>query len=352
MYYRPCGVFDETYSKDLAVVRTRLGWAFIAGSLAFLFLLPMFFSSAIIANINSIGIVIVSVLGLQIVTGYTGQISLGQAAFMAVGGYTSFILSVHLGFPFLIVLPASGLSAGAVGIVFGIPSLRLKGFYLAMSTLAAQFIIPWLIVNAAPDITGGTSTMVLPPPSIGNWVFDSQQSMFFIIMILLSLSIFFSVNLFRSRVGRAFIAIRDNDLAAKVMGVDVFKYKLMAFFMSAFYAGIAGSLWVYWMRCVAVDHFTLANSIWFLGMLVVGGMGNILGAVLGAVSIRLLDLAVLAVGPQMGNVFPSIAAVATASLAPTVFGLTMMLFLIFEPRGLSHLWEKIRSIYRMWPFSY
>jgi branched-chain amino acid transport system permease protein len=320
--------------------------------LIILFILPFLVSGAIIANINSIGIIIISVLGLQIITGYTGQINLGQAAFMAVGAYTSFILSVHLNMSFLIALPASGLSAGIVGIIFGLPSLRLKGFYLAMSTLAAQFIIPWLIVNLAPDITGGTHTMVVPAPAIGNWEFNSQQRIFYLIMIMMILTIFLIINLFRSRVGRAFIAIRDNDLASEVMGVNVFKYKLMAFFMSAFYAGIAGSLWAYWMRSVSVDHFTLMNSVWYLGMVVIGGLGSVLGAILGTVFIRLLDITVLTIGPEIGNIFPSIAAIATASLAPMAFGLSMMLFLIFEPRGLSHLWGKIRSIYRMWPFSY
>jgi len=352
MYYRPCGVFDETYSEDVAVVRTPVGWSFFVGALLFLSILPSVSSGSFIANLNSIGIVVIAVLGLQLITGFTGQINLGQAAFMAVGGYTSLILSVNLNVPFLLVLPASGLSAGIAGIIFGLPSLRLKGFYLAMSTLAAQFIIPWLIVNAAPDITGGTKTMVLPAPKIWGVNFNSQERMFYIIMPAMVLTIFFITNLIRTRIGRAFISIRDNDLASEVMGVNVFKYKLIAFFMSSFYAGVAGSLWAYWMRCVSVEHFTLMNSIWYLGMIVVGGLGSVLGSILGTVFIRFLDFSVLAIGPMIGEIFPSIAALATASLGPTVFGLTMMLFLIFEPRGLAHLWDKLRFLYRIWPFSY
>ena len=350
--YRPCGVFDETFTQDLAIVRTKAHWALLFGSIILLFMLPTFFTGALLSNFNAIGITIISVLGLQVVVGYTGQISLGQAAFMCVGAYTSFLLSEYWHVPFLIAFLLSGITAGVVGIVFGLPSLRIKGFYLAMATLAAQFIIPWLIVNVRPDITGGTDTMVVQPPEIAGVKFDTQQLMFYVIMASMVISIYLTKNLVRTKVGRAFVAIRDNDLAAEVMGVGIFKYKLAAFFVSSFYAGIAGSLWAYWMRCVSVEHFSLMDSIWFLGMIVVGGMGSIPGAVMGTIFIRVLDILVKEIGPLLGEIVPSLAGTATAALAPTVFGLVMMLFLVFEPRGLAHLWERIKNFYRMWPFSY
>ncbi|MBU2552648.1 MAG: branched-chain amino acid ABC transporter permease [Proteobacteria bacterium] len=350
--YRPCGVFDETFTQDLAIVRTKAHWGLVFFALAFLVCLPALASGALLANMNAIGITIISVLGLQIVVGYTGQISLGQAAFMSVGSYTAFMLSTYLKAPFLIALPLSGLTTGLAGLVFGLPSLRIKGFYLAMATLAAQFIIPWLIVNVRPDLTGGTSTMVVQPPRIFGYKFHTQQHMFYLIMAVVVLSIYLTKNLVRTRVGRAFVAVRDNDLAAEVMGVSILRYKLSAFFVSSFYAGLAGGLWAYWMRCVSVDHFTLMDSIWFLGMLVVGGMGSISGAVMGTIFIRVLDILVKAIGPWLGEFFPSLAGAATAALAPTVFGLIMMLFLVFEPRGLAHMWERVKSFYRLWPFSY
>lgn len=349
---RPCGVFDETYTQDVAVVRTGAHWGIVTAALMLLFLVPQFLPGSFLANVNAVFITIISVLGLQIIVGYTGQISLGQAAFMSVGAYASFMLSVYWHFPFLLALPLSGISAGLVGIIFGLPSLRIKGFYLAMATLAAQFIIPWLIVNLYPEVTGGTRTMVVPPPTIGGVTFNSQLRMFYIIASLLVVSLYLVKNLVRTRVGRAFIAIRDNDLAAEVMGVGIFRYKLMAFFVSSFYAGIAGSLWAHWMRCVAVDHFTLLDSIWFLGMIVVGGLGSVSGAVMGTVFIRVLDILVKEIGPWLGEVFPSIAGAATASLGPTVFGLVMMLFLVLEPRGLAHRWERVKAFYRLWPFPY
>jgi len=350
--YRPCGVFDETFTQDLAIVRTTVHWILLLAALFVFSVFPMLAPGALLAHFNAIGITTISVVGLQIIVGYTGQISLGQAAFMSVGAYTSFVLSAYGNIPFLVALPASGVMAGLVGIIIGLPSLRIKGFYLAMATLAAQFIIPWLIVNVRPDITGGTSTMVVRPPHLFGCTLDSQQEMYYVIMALVAITLYLTRNLVRTRVGRAFVAIRDNDLAAEVMGISILKYKLTAFFVSSFYAGIAGSLWAYWMRCVSVDHFTLMDSIWQLGMLVVGGMGSIPGAVMGTVFIRVLDILVKDIGPFLGEMIPSLAGAATAAMAPTVFGLVMMLFLIFEPRGLAHMWDRIKSFCRMWPFSY
>ena len=350
--YRPCGTFDKTYAQDMAIVRTPQHWWLLIGGLILLLIMPLFASGRTVTLFNLIGISIVAVHGLSILTGYTGQISLGHAAFMAVGAYTTGSLAVYLKLPFWVALPCSGLTAGVVGMIFGLPSLRLKGFYLAMATLAAQFIIPWCIVNVRPDITGGTDTMVVPPPTIGNFIFSSQQSIFYIIMPVAILVTFFVRSLVRTRIGRTFTAIRDNDLAAEAMGISLFRYKLLAFFICSFYAGIAGSLWAYWMRAINVDHFTLGDSIWYLGMVIVGGVGSVPGAIFGTIFIRTLDLLVKNIGPWLGTVVPSLAGVAAAALDPFVFGLVILLFLIFEPRGLAHRWEMIKSYFRLWPFSY
>lgn len=351
--YRPCGTFDETYAQDMAIIRTPQHWGLLIGGLALLLILPLFASGRMLSLINLIGISVISAHGLSILTGYTGQISLGHTAFMCVGAYTTGLLAVYLKLPFWITLPCSGITAGVVGMIFGLPSLRLKGFYLAMATLAAQFIIPWLVVNVRPDITGGTDTMVVPPPRIGDFIFNSQQSIFYIIIPVAILVTFLVRSLVRTRIGRAFTAIRDNDLAAEAMGISLFRYKLMAFFLCSFYAGIAGCLWAYWMRAINVDHFTLFDSIWYLGMIIVGGMGSVPGAVFGTCFIRILDLAVKIIGPKLGEVLPAALAVsASAALGPFVFGLVILLLLIFDPRGLSHRWEVFKSSYRLWPFSY
>ena len=346
----PCGTYNPNYEVDMAIVRTRLQW----GSLIALFLLlavvPLFASRPILHLIILIFITIITVHGLNILTGYTGQISLGHAAFMAVGAYTSAILPARLGFSFWVALPCAGLTAGAIGLIFGLPALRVKGFYLALSTLGAQFIIMYVIEHLT--ITGGTDGMVCPFASIGNMVFATRQSYYYIVMALTVIMTFFAKNLVRTRVGRAFVAVRDNDLAAEVMGINVFFYKLLAFFTGCFYAGIAGSLWAHYLTAIHPAQFPLMNSIWYLGMVVVGGMGSTLGAILGVIFIKLLDEAVIILTPAIAAFFPGVGESMFACLGAMVFGLVVILMLIYEPRGLAHRWEMFKGSYRLWPFSY
>jgi len=349
---RPCGTFDENYAEDMAIVRTRLQWILLILGLVLLLALPLFISGPIVNLINLIGITVIAVHGLNILTGYTGQINLGQSAFMAVGAYTSGLLSANLGVPFWITLPCAALSTGIVGLIFGLPSLRVKGFYLAMATLAAQFIIPTLIVNIRADITGGVHSLVVPSPKLGGFVLRSSQSMYYIIIPLTILMTFFAKNLARTGVGRAFVAIRDNDLAAEVAGVNVFRYKLLAFFICSVYAGVAGSLWAHWVRAINPDHFTLMHSIWFLGMLIVGGMGSTVGAIFGVVFLRVLEEGTKILGTNMIGLFPTLVGSVQAALTVSVYGLVIILFLIFEPRGLAHRWEMFKASYRLRPFAY
>ena len=349
---RPCGTYDESYAQDMAIVRTRLQWIILIGGLVLLFALPLFTSGRWLNLLNLIGISVIAVHGLNILTGYCGQISLGQAAFMAVGAYTSAILTAKLGFSFWAALPCAGLSAGIVGLIFGLPSLRVKGFYLAMATLSAQFIIPALIAHPLEGITGGTYSLIVPPPKVAGIVCTSPQSMFYIIIPIAVLMTFFAKNLVRTGVGRAFIAIRDNDLAAEVQGVNVFRYKLLAFFICSVYAGVAGSLWAHWMRAINPDHFTLIDSIWYVGMMIVGGMGSTAGAVFGVGFLRILDELTKEGVMWLGGFAGGWGAFLQASLGPMVYGLVIILFIVFEPRGLAHRWEMFKASYRLRPFAY
>jgi len=349
---RPCGTYDESYAKDMAIVRTRLQWIILVVGLIFLLSLPLFLGGRWLNLLNLIGISLIAVHGLNILTGYCGQISLGQAAFMAVGAYTSGVLTAKLGFPFWVALPCAALSAGVVGLIFGLPSLRVKGFYLAMATLAAQFIIPALISHPLEGITNGVRSLVVPVPKLGQMAFTSPQSMFYIIIPIAVLMTFFAKNLVRTGVGRAFIAIRDNDLAAEVQGVNVFRYKLLAFFICSVYAGVAGCLWAHWMRAINPDHFTLMDSIWYVGMMIVGGMGSTAGAVFGVAFLRILDELTKVGVMWLSGIFVAWAAFLQAALGPIVYGLVIILFIVFEPRGLAHRWEIFKTSYRLRPFAY
>ena len=344
----PCGTFSENYAQDMAIFRTKTHWVMLFAFLIFLFTCPLFFSDRILTIMTIIGITIISVHGLNILTGYCGQISIGHAGFMAVGAYTSGVLCAKLGWSFWAALPCAALAAGVMGIIFGLPSLKIKGFYLIMATIAAHFIIVWLILQLY-DITGGGDGLSVPRPKIGDFVFKSKSSYFYLVMIITCLATFLAQNIARTRVGRAFVAIRDNDLAAEVMGINLWGYKLLAFFIGCVYAGVAGSLLVHYIAFASVDHFPFINSVWYLGMLIVGGEGSIAGAIFGAVSLKLLDELVTIVGPILSAV---VAAQAAASLSLIMRGLVIVLFLIFEPRGLVHRWEMIKAYFKLWPFSY
>lgn len=351
--WRPCGTFDDTYEKDIAIVRTPAQWAIVAASLGSLAVLPLFTSGYVLTTANLIAISIISAQGLNILTGLTGQISLGQGAFMGVGAYTLMMLMNLLGFSFWLALPCAMVSAGIVGLIFGLPSLRIKGFYLAMATLAAQFIIPWMIVNVRPDLTGGTSTISIGYPSFFGISLATQFKIYYVVMFFMVAILFLTRNMARSKIGRAFVAIRDNDLAAEIMGLEVFRYKLLSFFICSVYAGLAGSLWVLWMGAVNVDSFTLHESIWYLGMIIVGGLGSIPGTCFGVIFIRVLELFVQHISTSIAAFFPDAAGAAIKSgVSPFTFGLVILLFLIYEPRGLAHRWEIVKHFYRRWPFSY
>lgn len=346
---RPAGTYDISYAQDMATVRTRAQWIMLALFLAFLLAFPHFGGIRWTGVFSLMGITLIAVFGLHITTGLCGQINLGQAAFMAVGAYTSAILTSKLGLPFLVALPGAGIMAGVVGLIFGAPSLRIKGFYLAMSTLAAQFIIIWAVTKLF-----GAAAVSVPYASIGGFVFDTDTKMYYLIIALTLIAGLAALNLTRTRAGRAFTAVRDNDLAAEVMGINLFYYKLLAFFIGCFYAGIAGSLWAHcYSFSIQPLQFTLRDSVWYLGMIVVGGIGSTLGAVLGTVSIRLLDKVFSPyISPLLAAAFPFLRANVTYAAGAILFALVIIIFLIKEPRGLAHRWQIFKASYRLWPYNY
>ena len=345
----PTGTRNYTYGQDIAIFRTRTHWVWLAVLLAFLFTGPLYWGNYWLGVANLIGITIIAAMGLNILTGYCGQLSIGHAGFIAVGAYTSAILTNRLELPFLVGLISAGFSAGLVGMIFGIPSLRVKGFYLAISTIAAQFIIIW-VINHWTSVTGGFTGISVPPASIGGISFISQASQFYLIMIIAILVVFLAKNLVRTRPGRAFVAIRDNDRAAQVMGINLFRYKLIAFFIGCFLAGIAGSLLAHWTGFLNAENFTLMDSILYIGMIIIGGLGTTVGPIFGVIAIRMLQQGITLISPIMESTLPALPAGFTTGIGPMVFGLAIILFLILEPRGLAHRWALLRTSYRLWPF--
>ena len=344
------GVFNTSYKKDMSIVRTKLQLLSVIVGLVFFFTLPLYIGAYWVSFLIHLCITIIAGLGLHILIGLCGQISLGQSALMGVGAYTSAILITKVGMSSWLSLPLAGLSAGVVGCVFGAPSLRVKEFYLAMSTLAAQFIIVWAIIHGG-DLTGGSNGLYIPSLRLWGLKIGSGAKLCYVALFLTVLAVIVAKDIQRSRVGRAFVAIRDNDLAAESMGINLYRFKLLAFFIGCFFAGVAGWVWAHYMRFVNPEQFGLVESLWLVGILVVGGIGSTAGVVLGAILVRALDMLSDIAATMLGEIFPEIGAQSFSALGLILFGIVVAGFLILEPRGLYHRWEITKAYWRLFPYA-
>ena len=345
-----CGDFKENYIQDEEIFQSKFVKLWLVLFLAFLLLLPLWANPYILYIANLIGIAVVAAVGLNLLTGFTGQISLGHAAFAGVGGYTAAILITKAGFSFWLAFPCAGVMAALAGLIIGIPSLRVKGLYLCIATLAAQFIFEFIFIHW-DSMTHGVRGINVPPPAIGSFLINTEKRFYYLTLVTAILTVAYVRNLIRTRTGRAFIAIRDRDLAAELMGINLFRYKLTAFALSSFFAGIAGALWVCFMRIVTPEHFPFHLSIQYLAMVIVGGLGSVLGSIFGAVFMTLVpELLNVTTGvlkdlvPELGKLF--------IPMKEVVFGSLIVAFLIFEPHGLAEIWRRIKNFFLLWPFSY
>ncbi|MBX9788966.1 MAG: branched-chain amino acid ABC transporter permease [Pirellulales bacterium] len=288
----------------------------------------------------------IAALGQNIVTGYAGLISLGQAAFMAVGAFAAVIAYGRYQLPLPLSIGLGGVVSAAVGVIVGTPSLRIKGLYLLVATLAAQFLIVWLIQRVPWIGAGSAVTLNTPPVYLGGWLIDTAIKQYYLTLAIAALLTVFAWNLIRGRIGRAWMAIRDQDVAAAVMGISLLKYKLLAFMISAAYAGIAGSLIVFtWVGAANIQEFELDLSIQILGMVIIGGLGSILGSFLGAAFIALLPILIsISMHKFYGLVGDHLVSAAVlANAERVVLGTLILLFLIAEPLGLARLWHRLSS---------
>jgi branched-chain amino acid transport system permease protein len=351
--FHPCGNYRDHYEKELAIFETDFGRLGMTIGLSVLFgVVPFLLGSYPLYIVNMIGIAAIAALGLNILVGYTGLISLGHGAFFGVGAYAAAILATEWNVPILLALPAAGLITALVGAIFGLPSVRLKGLYLTIATLAGQFIIEYILLHWE-GLTKGTMGIILPEAGIFGLIVTGDRGYFFLIYLCLVLMTWLAVNLMRTKFGRAFIAIRDNDRAAEGMGIPVFRYKLLSFGISSFYAGLAGALFAYYMISITTEPFNLMLSVEYIAMIIIGGLGSITGTIFGAIFITGLNEALRWFTDWLINVGGITGVELTvAPLREFAFGLAIVLFILFEPKGLAELWRIIRSSFRLWPFSY
>ncbi len=327
----------RSYAEDLRLLRdTPQRVAFVlllAALLAFPLFAALTQSTYLIFRACLAAVYVIAAIGLNILVGYTGQISLGHAGFLAIGAYTSALLELKAGAPFWAALPAGGLAAAAFGFLVGLPALRMSGPYLAIATLGFGVAVQQVLVKWEA-LSGGSLGVHPPRPRLAGWVFDSEVRLYYLIVPVAVVLTVLAVNIVRSRVGRAFVAIRDSDIAAEAMGVNLLLYKTLAFAVSAFYAGIAGGLLAALVGFISPESFNVIESVNYFTMIVVGGLGSILGAVLGALLISVLQHLLSGV----------------KSLPQVIYGLILVLVVIAEPLGLRGRWLKTRLYWQAFPF--
>ncbi len=353
--YLPAGVYHEHYAKDHAWWQTTFIRVKMVALLVFLLLIfPLGSNLYLVSVANVIGYTILSAMGVQLLIGFCGQVTLGHSAFIAVGAYVTAIAMLQYQLPYPVGVILGAVVAGLTSVFFGLPSARVKGFYLIMTTMAAQFILVDFIITQYVSQIGGRGTFFSLPPgtiAIGPWIIDSELKVYYLMITLVTLCTAAMANLLRTRVGRAWIAIRDNDIAAEAMGVNIVKYKLLAFFVAGVLGGIAGAFWISSILAVSPEHFQWSWSLWIVGVILIGGTGSLHGTIFGAMFITLiLEGLKFAIIP-LSDVFPTLQD-RFLYVKEAAFGLAIALFLLYEPKGLAYRWQQIKNYFNLWPFSY
>lgn len=350
MFYREAGQFRNSYAADgqiFPIRQDRIGMALLM-IVAFV-LVPRYASDYLVSAILIPFLILgLAALGLNILTGYCGQLSLGTAAFMAVGAFSAYNFMARVpGMPLLGAFVLSGLCAALVGVLFGLPSLRIRGFYLAASTLATQFFVIWCLTKVPYFTNGSTSGVItVQTMAIFGYEFTSPASKYLLTLAIVCGLALLAKNLVRSNVGRSWMAVRDMDVAAEVIGFRLMRTKLLAFAVSSFYCGVAGSLYAFaYLRTVEPEAYNLDLSFRILFMVIIGGVGSILGSFLGAAFIILLPIVL----NMLAHWFSMPTSVAS-NLELMVFGALIIFFLIVEPHGLARLWQLSKEKLRLWPF--
>ena len=358
MIYRENGQFKISYSKDQALLTISQDKFFIFALVAFsLLIVPLIASDYwLTAILIPFLVFTLAALGLNILTGYAGQLSLGTAAFMAVGAYAAYNFQIRVpNIPIIFSFIGGGLIAAAVGVLFGLPSLRIRGFYLAVATLAAQFFIPWLLIKVEWFSNYNPSGVITTPPvTFFGFIIDTPVSKYIFILVIVILLTILAKNLIRSKIGRSWMAVRDMDIAAEVIGIPIMKTKLIAFAVSSFYCGVAGAVYAFlYLGSVEPDGFNIDLSFRILFMIIIGGIGSVMGSYFGAAFITLLPILLeniihfLAVALSI-----TISSAVTSVLQLLIFGALIIFFLIVEPHGLARLWSILKEKLRLWPFPY
>lgn len=346
----PSGVHFKDHAEELRFLRTGPQRAAMAVLVLLLVALPFFASTYVVGLAITVAITIVAVAGLQITVGMAGLLNLGQSAFVGVGAFTAAALYANHDVPMLPAIALAGLASGVVSIVFSLPAIRIRGLYLALTTIAAQVVFPIVVLRLPTGWFGGSAGIGMDRVQMFGFAFETPARFYFVAVVVMAVMLLVAFNLQRSHVGLAFRAIRDNDIASSVLGVQLGRYKIMAFFAGAVFAGVAGGLYAFYIRYVTTDQFTIWLSIWYLGMLIVGGLSGPLGAILGTLVVTVLQELIHWGGNRAMAAMPQLSGGVIFSVTNIVLGAAIIYMLIREPHGLNHRWSVLKSAYRIWPY--
>jgi branched-chain amino acid transport system permease protein len=347
------GVYHTTYGRDLALRHTKAEYIRLGLLAALAVWLPFGLSPYWLGWTNIILMAAIAAVGLNILTGFTGLVSLATGGFLGVGAYASANLTVFFHWPMIPAVLAATLIAALIGAFFGLPALRLKGLYLAISTFAAQEILSERF-RSWKWLTRGHGTIVTGIPTVGGRKLDTKFEWYWLLLVITGLVVCGSINLFRTGLGRAFVAIRDQDIAAEVMGVPVGRYKVIAFSIACGLAGFAGALQAFYpdTQTVTWENYEIEKSFLFVAMIIIGGLGSVSGAVYGAAFLTWLPNYINQFGASLQTSSFKVLIQRLSAVQLGLFGVVLVVFLLVEPRGLARLWQRAKDYFRLWPFRY
>jgi branched-chain amino acid transport system permease protein len=345
------GYFKQRYSELIVLTDSRVVKSWVAVLVLALVLAPWLLSNYLLSLATVILFTTVGALGLMVLTGFTGLISLGHVGFLMIGGYAYAIAVTRWGLPPEIALLASAVVPALFGLIVGLPSLRLHGLYLAITTLAFAHIVSAGIL-AGGRFTGAGRGITVDRPVILGFDLASDRAFYWFCAVMCALAVLLVLNLRRSYVGRALVALRDNDIAARTMGISLVRYKLLAFLISAALTGVAGALMGIYLSLVSVEGYPFLLSIEALAIVIVGGIGSVLGAVLGAIFIVTLPEVFTTLMHALGGGFADSMSASAHEIKTILYGLAIIGFLRFDPRGLRGIWHDVRHAWTQWPLRY
>src|SRR6476620_3999594 len=350
----PAGDFRSTYAEDTTIFPTTTSRNMAILGVVLICFAPLVLNGYWLSILIQIGIFSIAALGLNILVGFTGQISIGHAAFFLFGAFTSAFISNNAPIPVFFAIPLAGVVTALVGLIFGVPAARLKGLYLVIATLAAQYILLDFF-NRAEWFTGGSVPASAMPSSIFGYTCRGDRQYFFVVLVYLVVSYLLVTNLMRTRDGRALVAIRDHYLSAEIMGINLTKYRTLSFGLAAFFAGIAGALYAHYQLVVSNEGFGIERSILFLAMIIIGGTGSIMGTLMGTAFVVLLPESMEWISSVLaGGAIDHALGLKTniTFLREIAIGVIIIVFLVFEPDGLAHRWHQIKAYWKLYPFSH